>query len=240
MHLQLLFVATSAFLVAVHGNPLPIDDNTYPHSFSSESSLQPGKAVFDSASSNSNSRARDLVLSRAQALSKRKELIDINHLVTLCAYTDFHKCVEITSPDRICQTVPKQVMNGISLLDGIVSFKLGDDPPGYQYCQFYEDTGCNPNSGKSYWATESQKSISPAAKMKSYACWLMENDPSGKRGKDGKVQKFLANVELWAKNNKVPWNCSVEFSKDLVAGAGVMVGLGGCRDGRACPNGKDW
>lgn len=126
MHLQLLFIAASALTVLVHGNPLPIDDN----SGNEQSSPQSGIAAIDTVAANSNSRAKDIILPRASTVSKRKDLIQIDYKISLCTYTDFNKCVEMVSPDRICQTIPKEKQNGINLQDGIVSFRLGDDPAG--------------------------------------------------------------------------------------------------------------
>lgn len=69
----------------------------------------------------------------------------------------------------------------------------------------------------------------------------MQDDPAKRPTKNGKgVVKIIVNVELWGRDNKVPWIWVVDGGSYLEAGAAVKVGLGGCKVGFECPNGKEW
>lgn len=134
---RLLFFTLSVLAVLGYGNPLPMDrSDAYLHIPDSGISPEPRIAGTNTIKSALHGRAREIVASGSPKVSKRKELIQIDHKISLCAYTDFNKCVEFTSPDRICQTVPKEMMHGVSLQDGIVSIRFGDNPQGTNHLTF--------------------------------------------------------------------------------------------------------
>lgn len=69
----------------------------------------------------------------------------------------------------------------------------------------------------------------------------MQDDPAGRVGQaGGKVVKVIVNVEVWGRDNKVPWIWIVQDGKDLMPTAPVQMGMDGCKVGFPCPNGMEW